>query len=52
MRVVQKGEKDSYEELYPDEYEFKLCGGSVEPKDRIIHPVDEAGNTTKETSIK
>lgn len=41
MKVVQQGKKDTFEEIYPDEYEYKLCGGSVEPKDRIIHPQDE-----------
>ena len=41
MKVVQKGKEDSYKDFYPDEYEFKLCGGSVEPKDRIVHPSDE-----------
>ncbi len=48
MKVVQKGKEDNYKEFYPNEYEFKLCGGSVEPKDRIIHPSDDG---TKETEV-
>lgn len=46
MKVVQKGKEDNYKEFYPNEYEFKLCGGSVEPKDRIVHP---SGDDKKET---
>lgn len=41
MKVIQKGKEETYHDLYPDEYEFKLCGGSIQPKDRIIHPKGE-----------
>ena len=40
MKVVQKGKEETYSDFYPDEYEFKLCGGSIQPKDRIIRAKD------------
>lgn len=51
MKVIQKGKEDSYEDFYPSEYEFKLCGGSVEPKDCVIHQ-DEAATASEPTSRK
>ncbi len=36
VRVIEQGKEDTYEGFYPDrQYEFKLCGGSIEPKDRV-----------------
>lgn len=35
MRVIEKGKEETYQDFYPGQYEFKLCGGSVEPKDRV-----------------
>ncbi len=35
MRIIKKGKEETYQDLYPGQYEFKLCGGAVEPKDRI-----------------
>lgn len=35
MRIIEKGREESYQDFYPGQYEFKLCGGSVEPKDRV-----------------
>lgn len=48
MKIIRKGEKENYDEFYPGEYEFKLCGGSVEPKDRIIHEKDDEKKEVKE----
>lgn len=35
MKVIQKGKEETYQDFYPGQYEFKLCGGSVEPDDRV-----------------
>ena len=31
MKVIKQGKEESYEDFYTDQYEFRLCGGSVEP---------------------
>lgn len=48
MKVVQKGKQDTYEDFYPEEYEYKLCGGSVEPKDRVAEPAEDEKGQAKE----
>lgn len=35
MKVMKKGQAHSYKELYTERYEFRLCGGSVNPTDKI-----------------
>ena len=32
MRVIKKGKSDKYEDMYTKRYEFRLCGGSIDPK--------------------
>lgn len=44
MRLIEKGTEETYEDFYTEGYEFKLCGGSVEPKDRV-----EAAAASEET---
>ena len=34
MKVMKLGKEESYEDFYTDQYEFRLCGGSVEPDDK------------------
>ena len=35
MRVIRKGKGEPFDDLFPGTYEFKLCGGSIEPVDRV-----------------
>ncbi len=35
MKVVKKSQEHNYKELYTERYEFRLCGGSVNPADRV-----------------
>lgn len=35
MRVIRKGKGEQFDDLFPGTYEFKLCGGSIEPADRV-----------------
>ena len=34
MKVLKKSKEETFEDIYTDNYEFRLCGGSVEPSDR------------------
>ena len=34
MRVIKQSSGHSYKELYTERYEFRLCGGSVDPSTR------------------
>lgn len=49
MKVIQQGKRETYQDFYPEQYEFKLCGGSVEPDDRIDMPID-AGDRVQAAS--
>lgn len=33
MKVVNEGTEKSGKDLYTDKYEFRACGGSIEPED-------------------
>lgn len=35
MKVIRKGKGEPFDDMFPGTYEFKLCGGSVEPGDRV-----------------
>ena len=35
MKVMKKGQDHGYKELYTERYEFRLCGGSVNPADKV-----------------
>ena len=43
MKVLKQGKSENYEDLYPDTYEFKLCGGSVKPEDRTAPAEKDKG---------
>lgn len=34
MKVVKEPKDKSGKDLYTDKYEFRACGGSIEPEDR------------------
>ena len=34
MKVMKKRQDRNYKELYTERYEFRLCGGSVNPADK------------------
>ena len=44
MKIIDKGRQDSSEEILDENYEYRLCGGAVEPEDRK-GPAEEAGDT-------
>lgn len=35
MKVIRQGKDEPFDDMFPGTYEFKLCGGSVEPGDRV-----------------
>ena len=48
MKVLKKSKDETFEDIYTDNYEFRLCGGSVEPSDRKEREddADDAGAAT------
>ena len=46
MEVVNEPKRTSGKDLYTDKYEFRACGGSIEPDDR--KPSDEDKDQKKE----
>lgn len=35
MKVINEANKKTAEDLYTDKYEFRACGGSIEPEDKV-----------------
>lgn len=46
MKVMKLGKEESYEDFYTDQYEFRLCGGSIEPDDK--KELEETSKSEKE----
>ena len=46
MKVLKKSKDETFEDIYTDNYEFRLCGGSVEPSDskERADDADETGD--------
>ena len=44
MKVLKKSKNETFEDIYTDNYEFRLCGGSVEPSDRKEAAVASKGS--------
>ena len=53
MRVVKSSETLGYDDLYTKRYEFRLCGGSIDPKDveaTAMNPAEDLTDDVKKVA--
>ena len=48
MKIIKEGKQDTTQDLYVDNYEFRLCGGAVDPKDSKLLKKDVSARNAKQ----